>query len=316
MARRERHVAAGCDGSPGDRGTGPGAGAVRSPIGALSTPLASSAERAGWERVLVEFHRMPPGEGQMCLPQLMLSLLLEPARTITGRLDGGRECRGHGAPGGVFIVPPGHSHWCSWDGSIAFLALYLDREALVQAVRDDGFEPERLEIAYRFLALDPDLASLALSLRDQLVSPDAEDRLYVDTLSVQLAVHMLRRHGTTPLRLRSYRGGLSRAKLRPVLDYLNGHLGRNVHLTELADLAKMSPFHFLRLFRESSGLTPHQYLVHRRVEVARSMLLRGDLSLAEVAQHVGFSDQSHFTRHFRRLTGAPPGQLRRAIRAH
>jgi AraC family transcriptional regulator len=78
----------------------------------------------------------------------------------------------------------------------------------------------------------------------------------------------------------------------------------------------MSPYHFLRLFRDSSGLTPHQYLVYRRVEMAKSMLLRDDLSVAEVAQRLGFADQSHFTRHFRRLTGAPPGQLGRAIRAH
>jgi len=316
MAWRERPVVAGCDGFPAARGSGHGPDAARSPIGAFSTPLASSVERAGWERLLVELHHMPPGEGEARMPQLMLSLTLQPPRTVTARVDGGRARSGSGAAAGIFVVPPGRSHWCAWTGSTTFLALYLDREAMAQAVRDDGGEPDRLEIAYRFLASDPDLASLALSLHDQLLDPDAEDRLYVDTLSVQLAVHMLCRHGTTPLRLRSYRGGLSRAKMRTVLDYLNGHLGRNVHLAELADLAEMSPFHFLRLFRESSGLTPHQYLVHRRVEVARSLLRRDDLSLAEVAQRVGFSDQSHFTRHFRRLTGAPPGQLRRAIRAH
>ena len=315
MAWRERHVVAGCDGNPAARRNRNGPDDV-SPLRAFSTPLASSARRVGWERLLVELHRMPSGEGELRVPQLMLSLTLEPARNVTGRLDGGHARSGRGAPGSLFIVPPGRSHWCAGDGPATFLALYLDREALVQAVRDDGLEPDRVEIAYRFLAFDPDLASLAFSLHDQLVGPDAEDRLYVDTLSVQLAVQMLRRHGTTPLRLRSYRGGLSRAKMRAVLDYLNGHLCRNVHLAELADLVEMSPFHFLRLFRESSGLTPHQYLVHRRVEVARSMLLRDELSLAEVAQRVGFSDQSHFTRHFRRLTGAPPGQLRRAIRAH
>src|SRR5262249_37676641 len=294
MAWRERPVVAGCEGFPAARGNGHALDAARSPIGIFSTPLASSVERAGWERLLVELHRMPPGEGEARLPQLMLALMLEPARTVTGRLDGGRECSGRGAPFGIFIVPPGRSHWCAWTGSNTFLALFLDREAMVQAVRDDGLEPDRLEIAYRFLASDPDLASLALSLHDQLLDPDAEDRLYVDTLSVQLAVHMLCRHGTTPLRLRSYRGGLSRAKMRTVLDYLNGHLGRNVHLAELADLVEMSPFHFLRLFRESSGLTPHQYLVHRRVEVARSLLRRDDLSLAQVAHPPAFSHPTPF----------------------
>jgi AraC family transcriptional regulator len=259
---------------------------------------------------------MPAGEGEVSVPQLMISLTLEPPRRITGRLDGGRPRSAVGAAGGLFIVPPGRSHWCSWDAATAFLALYLAPEAIAQAVRDDGLDSDRLEIQYRFRAFDPELASFALALHEQLATPDAEDRLYVDTLSVQLAVHVLRRYGTAPLQPRSYRGGLSRAKMRAVLDYLNAHLCQNIQLSELAGLVEMSPFHFLRLFRDSSGLTPHQYLVHRRVEVARSMLLHGDLSLADVAHRLGFADQSHFTRHFRRLTGAPPGQLRRAIRAH
>ena len=259
---------------------------------------------------------MPPGEGELRVPQLMIALTLEPPRHVTARLEDGRVRSGHGTPGGLFIVPPGASHWCAWDRDTAFLALYITPEALVQAVRDEGVYADRLELHYRFLTIDPDLASLALGLHDQLAGAGAEDRLYVDTLSVQLAVHLLRRHGTRPLHLRSYRGGLTREKMRAVLDYLNAHLSTNIHLAELAGVVEMSPYYFLRLFRDSSGLTPHQYLVHRRVEVAKSMLLRDDLSVAEVAQRLGFSDQSHFTRHFRRLTGSPPGQLRRAIRAH
>ena len=259
---------------------------------------------------------MPPGEGELCVPQLMVSLTLEPPGHVTARLDGGRARSGHGAPGGLFIVPPGASHWCAWDRDTAFLALYITPEALVQAVRDEGVYADRLELHYRFLTIDPDLASLALGLHDQLAAQGAEDRLYVDILSVQLAVHLLRRHGTRPLHLRSYRGGLSREKMRAVLDYLNAHLSSNIHLAELAEVVALSPYYFLRLFRESSGLTPHQYLVHRRIEVAKSMLVHDDLSVAEVAQLLGFSDQSHLTRHFRRLTGAPPGRLRRAIRAH
>jgi AraC-like DNA-binding protein len=66
--------------------------------------------------------------------------------------------------------------------------------------------------------------------------------------------------------------------------------------------------------RVSCGKTPHQYLVERRVEVAKSILLRDDVPLAEVAYRLGFADQSHFTRHFRRITGASPGRLRRAHR--
>src|SRR4029077_16862782 len=117
-------------------------------------------------------------------------------------------------------------------------------------------------------------------------------------------------------RLRLFRHGLSRTKMRVVLDYMNAHLDRNIELAELAGLVDLSQFHFLRLFRLASGATPHHYLVRRRVEVATSILLHEDVTLAEVAYRLGFSDQTPFTRHFRRITGTPPGRLRRDRRQH
>src|SRR4029077_18635715 len=137
MASRERPVAR-CDGRPAVGGDARSPVDGRAPVGAFSTPLGSSAERPGWERVLVEVHRMPPGEGEVRVPQLMISLTLEPARLVTARLEGGRARSATGAAGGLFIVPPGASHWCAWDRNTAFLALYITPEALVQTVHDEG----------------------------------------------------------------------------------------------------------------------------------------------------------------------------------
>jgi AraC-like DNA-binding protein len=79
-------------------------------------------------------------------------------------------------------------------------------------------------------------------------------------------------------------------------------------LAELAAIAGLSVFHFARQFKQSAGITPHHYLVERRVERAREMLARTDLSLSEIA--TGFSDQSHFARHFGQMLGMTPGQFR------
>ncbi len=279
-------------------------------------PVLSSAARPGWDRLLVELHASDAWEGGARLPFHLVSFLLRPPGRLFCRLEG-RPVRG-GRPriGDVTVIPAGRSHWGAWDGHAEFLLVYLAPDILARAVHDDGLDAERFDLEYCFQGHDAEMASLVLSLRSLLSSPGSEDRLYVDTLGVQLAVHLLRAYGTAPLRLRAYRHGLSRAQMRVVLDYLNAHLDRNIQLAELADLVELSQFHFLRLFRAACGKTPHQYLVERRVEVAKSILLRENVPLAEVAYRVGFADQSHLTRHFRRIIGAPPGQLRRERRPH
>lgn len=288
---------------------------ARSPIAEIFFPPAmSSAERPGWDRVLVELHRATSWEGEARLPFHLVSLLLHPPRRLACRLDGCGVRSARPAAADIIVIPAGRSHWGGWEGRTEFLLAYVSPDTLAGAVRDEGLDADRFELDYRFQARDPQLVSLLLALESQLVRPATEDRLFVDTLGVQLAVHLLQAYGTAPLRLREYRHGLSRAKMRVVLGYLNAYLDRNIHLAELANLVEMSQFHFLRLFRLSCGKTPHQYLVERRVEVAKTILLREDVPLADVAYRVGFTDQSHLTRHFRRITGAPPGRLRRERR--
>jgi AraC family transcriptional regulator len=289
--------------------------AALSPVGDLFLPVASSALRPGWDRILVELHQVTDWAGGARLPQHSIALTLSPPRRMCVRLEGGSTRTVRPAAGDVIVVPGGQMHWGAWEGRFDFLLAYLAPDTLERALSDDGLDAARLEVDYRFGAHDPEIASLLLALRGQLLSPGGEDHLYVDTLSVQLAVDLLRLYGTAPLQLRSYRHGLSRPKMRLVLEYVNAHLSRNIHLAELARLADMSQFHFLRQFRNSAGVTPHHYLVRRRVEVATDILLREDTPLADVAYRVGFADQSHFSRHFRRITGTPPGRLRRQRRA-
>jgi len=111
---------------------------------------------------------------------------------------------------------------------------------------------------------------------------------------------------------RKYPGGLSKAALRRVTDYIEDNLARNPTLAEICSMTHMSPFHFSRMFKLSIGLPPHQYVIRRRVERAKGLLMNTDLPLHEVACLSGFSDQSYLAKHTRRFLGAAPRSLRLA----
>ena len=116
----------------------------------------------------------------------------------------------------------------------------------------------------------------------------------------------------TPVLDRSY--GLSPARLRRVLDCIEAHLGENMSQRRLADIAQLSMDHFAQLFRHSTGLPPHRYVLQRRIARAQELVAERRLSLAEIGYELGFPSQAHFTTMFRRLVGTTPGAYRGTIR--
>src|SRR5262249_45447494 len=128
-------------------------------------------------------------------------------------------------------------------------------------------------------------------------------------------VHLIR-HVLAPRQpARGRDGTLPRAKLRAVVAYIEEHLDAGPSLEQMAAVARLSVYHFARQFKTATGLPPHQYVILRRVDGANQPLqVRTDLSLAEVAAHAGFSDQSQFSQHFKRIVGVTPGQFRTPAR--
>jgi transcriptional regulator GlxA family with amidase domain len=109
-------------------------------------------------------------------------------------------------------------------------------------------------------------------------------------------------------------GGLSAGAQRRVREYVQVHLSESIDLSMLAAVAGLSMHHFAREFKQSACVTPHHYLIQKRIERAQQMLAQTDLSLAEIAYAVGFSDQSHLARHFRGLLRTTPQEFRRSQR--
>ena len=110
-----------------------------------------------------------------------------------------------------------------------------------------------------------------------------------------------------------YCGGLSQHKLRWAIEYINENLEKDLKLSEIAAIVGMSQYHFVRMFKQSTGLPPHRYLVERRLEKAKRLLTETDLPIAEIAHCVGFANQSSFTKVFRKHTLITPKAYRDAL---
>jgi AraC family transcriptional regulator len=175
------------------------------------------------------------------------------------------------------------------------------------ALESCDLDPAQVELVPRADIRDPHIEWIAARLLDEVVQAGPGGRVYAEALSQVLAIHLLRNYAVTAARP-GKAPGLSRATLERIGDYLRANLAENIALAELAKLAGLSSFHFARSFRNAMGLAPHQYLIRLRVERARELLQqkqRGK-SLAAVAAEVGFCDQSHLCRHFRRIVGVTP----------
>jgi len=156
---------------------------------------------------------------------------------------------------------------------------------------------------------DPEIARLIKAIVNEIDGGFLDD-LLVNALNTALAVQIARRfHGSAIQLLPA--GKLSRARLKRVTDYIEDHLDDPLSLSELAAIACLSPFHFSRCFKRSMSMGPSRYVVRRRIDRARHLVVHSDMSLSDIAAATGFDSQSSFTERFRREVGVSPGRLRR-----
>jgi AraC family transcriptional regulator len=193
--------------------------------------------------------------------------------------------------------------------------LFLE-PGLVSRVAAEAFDldPEPLTVPPLDGLELPQFRVPMLAVGDELTA-GAGGPLAAESLANVLAVRVIR-HVLTPRQPARRRDGtLPRARLRAVVEYIEEHLDAGPTLEQMAAIARLSPNYFVWQFKRATGLPPHQYVIARRVERAKQLVQAGSaFSLAEVAAHAGFSDQSQFSHHFKRLLGVTPGQFRTRVR--
>jgi AraC family transcriptional regulator len=149
-------------------------------------------------------------------------------------------------------------------------------------------------------------ACLSLTVHGDARSDDG----LVEELSLTILLHIAQQYGQMELKTRTAPGGLSPWQLRLARRRLVEHFDGIISLKSLAAECGLSVSHFARAFSTSTGLPPHRWLMHRRIDIAKDMVMQGDLPLSHVAQACGFADQSHFTRTFASIVGFPPARWR------
>jgi AraC family transcriptional regulator len=212
--------------------------------------------------------------------------------------------------GDVEIIPWGMPG--SWELKQRDTALVMSlAPGLLRAVaKESGLEGQRLELVSRFHTRDVQIEHIAWAMKGEMESGYPSGRLYLDSLAVALAVHMVRRHSSMYVQANGRSARMPPAKLKQLLLFIDDHLTRDLSLNEVAQIAGLSVSHCSTLFRAAVGQSIHQYVLRRKVERAAWLLRESPMPISQVALETGFAHPSHLALHMRRILGTTPKKLR------
>lgn len=198
------------------------------------------------------------------------------------------------------------------DRSASFISLFLEPR-FFDRVAWESVDVDGIEILPQFKFRDPLIQQIGLELKKELELGGIDSRFYAESMATALSVHLIRRYAVRQYKFSNYTDGLPKYKLKQAIAYINEQLDKNVSLAELADLVQMSPHYFASLFKQSTGITPHQYLTNVRLDRAKQLLTQSNLTIVEICHQVGYQSQSHFTKVFRQQVGSTPLAYRNSL---
>ncbi len=182
---------------------------------------------------------------------------------------------------------------------------------MLAQIAHESVNPDRVELSLVLKAADPLVYQIGQALKADLEIDGIGRRLYADSLTTALAAHLLLHYSTRKHKLKAYDDGLPKDTLNQAIDYIHAHLGENLSLADMAATLHISQYHFCRLFKQSTGMSPHRYLMQQRLDRAKQLLRLPERTVTTIALDCGFANQSHFAKYFRRHTGVSPTQFRR-----
>jgi AraC family transcriptional regulator len=287
---------------------------LREPLARQETALLRDSQIAAWAGFRVGLFaattiELRDQQGEH--PALGMILRGRTRARIRSRGDECDFCPGADSVG--LFGPTFEVSWTRWDcePGAQRMMVELDFSDLKRADDLDAMLPERRTLRQDLTLRDTHLASLMRLIAAEVREGSPNGALYATSLSLALAAYVFNAHGTggrTPVR---ERGMLSTVQKARVLETVARRLADDLTLEDLAAAAGASRFHFLRLFKNTLGMTPHRYVLEQRLAAAKRLLEETNMPLAQIASETGFSSQSHLCTAMRRACGVTPGQWRR-----
>jgi AraC-like DNA-binding protein len=278
----------------------------------ISTFRWSSVETA-WAGFPVESHVLGPrGElGEFGTEHVLLGLCVSGLGKMQIR-DGKVVRRATSSPGRFTLLCRGYEQKpLSWSGIREMLYVSIGT-AQLQGFTGRDSELACFDIEPQYAVSDPNVVALVFNMQREVQAGCPSGRLYAEGLSVALAARLQARYARGLVPDARVRLVLSDVQVRRICEYIRANLASDMGVAELAGQVNLSPHYFSLLFKHTLGVPPHQYVLQERIREAQRQLASGRMDISELALHLGFSDQSHFSRAFRKLTGMTPERYRRS----
>ncbi|MEW6730205.1 MAG: AraC family transcriptional regulator [Acidobacteriota bacterium] len=226
----------------------------------------------------------------------------------------GRRFSGTAVHGDIDIIPTHMPmRWEMKDENDTTLILSLPQTLLRTVVDESELGVAQVEIRNRFQIRDTELETLSWAIKREMELGYPSGRLYLDGLTLAIASRLVTQHSSITKRMEECNQGLDGRRLKQVLSFIEDQLAEDLSLEKIAAVVGISASHLKTLFRISMGVPVHQYVIQRRVERAKMLLMQNEMSIAEIALAVGFAHQSHMARHMRRVLGVPPRAMKRLL---
>jgi AraC family transcriptional regulator len=264
-----------------------------------------------WDKIRICLYRLPPARITLPPGQTLRIVVQLSSRSMHLQREVDGETTVAEPSLDAVNINPAHQaiNW-QWDNFMEFVHLQISPSFLAQMEDEHGFDAERIKLLERFNVHDALISQFGHELADMLDRrrPPVE-MAYLDAMATFLVIHLWDRYCVPVVPEQELARGRG-PDFRRIVGFIHDNLDKDLRIEQIAKMANLSNFYFIRLFKAAFGKTPHQYILECRIGLAKELLNGSAISISEVSQRSGFSTQSHFTSAFRQATGESPRAFR------